>query len=487
MTTTFQQSASGTADLVAIHALGPAGAYRTPVREVIRDTAGAAVAELSMVQPPYISRTIDAQRKMRPLPVARRRSALHKTAEIFANSVIAGLDLEQYVALASRTSGLPIGVTRSGAHDVAAALITAFDAVWPAKPASAAFDWREERTRTGCAVWARRGQVFAVHAPGNTPRIHGLWLQALALGYRVAIRPSRREPFTAHRLIVALRHAGFRPEDAVYLPTDHAGADEIIAAADLAMVYGGQDVVDKYADDPMLITNGPGRTKILITAEVDWREFLDGIVDSIANLGGMRCVNATAVLYEGDPAPLAQAIAERLSTIEALPNGDERAILPTQPLAKAQALVTYLRARAVGTTPVLGADQVLADLGDGSAALRPAVHLLATPDIAKLNTELAFPCVWISPWSRSDGIEPLRHSLVLNAITTDEDLIDDLVNEPTVTNVYRGHHRTYYTTPTTPHDGYLADFLMRNKGFIRTDVNQHHAKPADRPKRQAGT
>jgi hypothetical protein len=54
-----------------------------------------------------------------------------------------------------------------------------------------------------------------------------------------------------------------------------------------------------------------------------------------------------------------------------------------------------------------------------------------------------------------------------------------LVNEPTVTNVYRGHHRTYYTTPTTPHDGYLADFLMRNKGFIRTDVNQHHAKPAD--------
>jgi hypothetical protein len=42
MTTTFQQSTSGTADLVAIDALGPAGAYRTPVREVIRDTAGAA-------------------------------------------------------------------------------------------------------------------------------------------------------------------------------------------------------------------------------------------------------------------------------------------------------------------------------------------------------------------------------------------------------------------------------------------------------------
>jgi hypothetical protein len=160
MTTTFQQSTSGTGDLVAIDALGPAGAYRTPAREVIRDTAGAAVAELSMVQLPYISRTIGAQRKMRPLPVAQRRTALHKAAEIFANSVIAGLDFEQYVALASRTSGLPISVTCAGAHDVAAALITAFDAVWPAKPSGAAFDWREERTRTSGT--ALSGQGFAL-------------------------------------------------------------------------------------------------------------------------------------------------------------------------------------------------------------------------------------------------------------------------------------------------------------------------------------
>ena len=84
-----------------------------------------------------------------------------------------------------------------------------------------------------------------------------------------------------------------------------------------------------------------------------------------------------------------------------------------------------------------------------------------------LNTELPFPCVWISPWSRTDGLKPLRHSLVLNAITTDEDLLDDLINEPTVTNVYSGHHPTYETTPVIPHNGYLADFLMCNKGFIR--------------------
>ena len=49
---------------------------------------------------------------------------------------------------------------------------------------------------------------------------------------------------------------------------------EIISdtAADLAMVFGGQDVVDHYAGDDTVFTNGPGRTKIVITAEKDWRD-----------------------------------------------------------------------------------------------------------------------------------------------------------------------------------------------------------------------
>jgi hypothetical protein len=116
---------------------------------------------------------------------------------------------------------------------------------------------------------------------------------------------------------------------------------------------------------------------------------------------------------------------------------------------------------------LLGGDQVVAPLGDGYATLRPAVHLLDTPDVAKLNVELPFPCVWVAPWSRSDGLEPLRHSLVISAITDDDDLIEDLLADPSIANVYGGQHPTHYTAPEIPHDGFLADFLMRNKGFIR--------------------
>jgi hypothetical protein len=109
---------------------------------------------------------------------------------------------------------------------------------------------------------------------------------------------------------------------------------------------------------------------------------------------------------------------------------------------------------------------VVADLGGGFAALRPAVHLLAMPDPTKLNVELPFPCVWVSPWSRADGVAPLRNSLVLNAITTDDELVGKLLTAPTVTNVYCGRHATHHSAPHIPHDGFLADFLMRNKGFI---------------------
>jgi acyl-CoA reductase-like NAD-dependent aldehyde dehydrogenase len=450
-----------TGDLVDLPALGPDGEYRTRNREVINDTAGVPVAESSVVPRLFVHRSIDAQRKLRPLPPEQREAALTRAADVFVSSTIAGLDFDSYVELTCRVSGLPIAAARAGAHTVAESLTTACDAVCPARPSGASPDWRE-LAPTGGAVWARGGEVLAVHAPGNAPGVHGLWPQALTLGYRVAIRPSRREPFTAHRLIHSLRRTGFRAGDALYLPTDHTVADDVIQAADLAMVYGGQDVVDKYAQDPQVLINGPGRTKILITAECDWRDYLDVIVDSIANLGGMACVNASAVLYEGDAALLARAIAERLSTIAPLPNTDERAVLPTTSIDAARALADHLAAKAAGTVPVLGADTVVADLGGGFAALRPAVHLLATPDPAKLNVELPFPCVWVSPWSRADGIAPLRNSLVLNAITTD----DELVNEPTVTNVYRGRHATHHTAPHIPHEGFLTDFLMRNKGFI---------------------
>jgi len=444
--------------LTDIPALGPDGVYRTHRREIICDTGGDPVAEMSVVPPLFTTRSIMVQRRAQPLPVTHRREALREAADIFDTERLGGLDFAEYLDLTCRISGLPRTVAAAGARAAADGLRDAFDAVSPARPCGAEIDWREQLSG---ALWVRRGEVLAVHAPGNAPGVHGLWPQALALGLRVAVRPSRREPLTAQRMVLALRHAGFRDVDALLLPTDHVGADRLIAAADLALVYGGQDVVDRYSGNPRVLTNGPGLTKILITAEQDWRSHLDVIVDSIAGLAGMACVNATAVLYEGDPTELAAAIAERLAAVPI-------AELPSTPWPIAEQLVAHLRAKATGTRALLGADQVPFDRGDGYAILRPALHVLAAADPAVLNVELPFPCAWVSRWDRSDALTPLRNSLVLTVLSEDDTLVDQLVVEPTITNIYIGPQVTHHSAPHLPHDGFLADFLMRNMGFIRS-------------------
>lgn len=454
--------------MITLDALGPKGSYRTRNRQPVTDVAGAPLAELSLVPPLFITRTMSALRKARPQPVDERMTAIAEAGELFAAGVVDGLTAADYRHTVSRMAGTPLSVVRAATESIARFAASAYDdGLQAARPVGAATDWRDPRTRKGVAVWIRRAEVFAVHAAGNHPAVHGAWLEALAAGYRVAVRPSRREPLTPHRLVSALRASGFGDDQVVLLPTDHGAADEILRGADLGMVYGGQDVIDKYKADPTILPNGPGRSKILITADRDWHDHVDLVVDSVSAQGGAACINTTAVFVEGDPAPVAAAIAERLAALPSLPPEDEKAVLPVYPLESARAIESYLLAKASGARAHLGGDGVVDELADGSAALRPAVFELAGPHTEQARIELGFPCVWVAPWTRSAGIAPLRDTLVLTAVTGDERLLDELLTEPTIRNLYIGDHPTHWMAPGVPHDGFLGEFLMRSKAVIR--------------------
>src|ERR1700720_3085044 len=103
-----------TGDLVDLAALGPEGDYRTRNREIIKDTAGVPVAELSVVPRLFVNRSIDAQRKLRPLDAAQREAALTRAAAPFVSSPIGGLDFDSYVELTCRVSGLPMPAALAG-------------------------------------------------------------------------------------------------------------------------------------------------------------------------------------------------------------------------------------------------------------------------------------------------------------------------------------------------------------------------------------
>src|SRR5262245_17731146 len=253
--------------MLTLDALGHNGPYRTRNRLPLTDVAGAPMGELSLVPPLFVTRAMSGLRKARPLPVDARRKAIAAAGELFATGEVDGMPAADYRLTVSRMSGTPMPVVIDATAMIAEFAAGAYDRVLQsARPVGAVNDWRDEDIRRGGAVWIRRGEVFAVHAAGNSPGVHAGWLEALAAGYRVAIRPSRREPLTPHRLVSALRACGFGDDHVVLLPTDHGVADEILRGADLGMVYGGQDVIDKYAADPTIQPNGPGRSKILITA-----------------------------------------------------------------------------------------------------------------------------------------------------------------------------------------------------------------------------
>ncbi|ADP83135.1 aldehyde dehydrogenase family protein [Pseudofrankia inefficax] len=454
------------AGLFQLDALGPNGPFRSREPLTINDVAGAPVAELSLVPRVFVHRAMAALRRAPTMPYEERLAALTRAGEAFERGTPAGLPTEDYARLVSRICGMPIAVVREAAKQIARSLAGAGPDAGCARPTAAVESWRDPATRYGRAVWTRRGDVFGVHAAGNHPAVHALWPEALALGYRVAVRPSRREPLTPFRLVSALRDAGFGADQVVLLPTDHTVADDILREADLSMAYGGDDVVRKYAADSSVLPQGPGRSKILVSGG-DWRPHLGMIADSVAAGGGTACVNATAVFVDGDPTPLAEALAERLGELPSLPSTDERAVLPIQPIAQARAIERYLLDHAGDATPRLGGTGIVDPLPDGGAALRPAVFQVDRSDAPQTGIELGFPCVWVAPWSASDGVGPLRDSLVLTALTDDAELVDRLVDDPTISNVYLGDTPTYWMRPDVPHDAYLGEFLMRTKAVAR--------------------
>ena len=71
------------------------------------------------------------------------------------------------------------------------------------------------------------------------------------------------------------------------------------------------------------------------------------------------------------------------------------------------------------------------------------------------------------PWAPEVGIAPLRHSLVVTALTSDVALLDKIVSEPSIGNVYIGDCPTHWSAPGIPHDDFLARFLMRTKATFR--------------------
>jgi hypothetical protein len=73
-----------------------------------------------------------------------------------------------------------------------------------------------------------RAKALGVVLPSNSPGVHGLWIPAIAMKMPLVLRPGSAEPWTPFRIVQALIKAGVPAEAFNYLPSDHAGAGEIV-------------------------------------------------------------------------------------------------------------------------------------------------------------------------------------------------------------------------------------------------------------------
>lgn len=440
------------------------GERHTRATETVTALDGRPAAVLSLSPDLLTAQSLRALARTAPLPAAERARRLRAAARHFLHDELGGLTFGRYRACVARVSGHNAPLTDQLTRAVADAVAEAPDRADRARPTGSLPSWRQVPA-AGSGVWTRRGETVAAVLSGNTPTIHGGWLQALALGYRVAVRPSRREPFTAHRVVAALRAAGFRPADAVFLPTAHAGVPGLLRRADLALLYGGDDLVAAYAGSPTVKVAGPGRAKTLVTGGPASPATLGAVADSVTALSGTACVNTTAVLVEDDHARFARDLAALLRARAAGRQTTDRHLGPRVTAPAADALLAYLSRHAAHARAEIPLQEIATPHPDGGVVLGPAVFTVPTQDDPLLGTELPFPCVWIAPWSRAAGTAPLRDSLVVNAITDDPALVDALLDEPTVKNVH-------LDTPTVhgaghlPHEDYAGTFLMRNKAVV---------------------
>ena len=163
--------------------------------------------------------------------------------------------------------------------------------------------------------------VVGLVLPSNSPGVHTLWLPIIPLQIGLVLKPGPQEPWTPYRMTEAFFQAGI-PREAISLYP--GGADvgaAVLDAVDRTMIFGGQATVDRYRGNPKVQAHGPGFSKIVLGDDVvdRWADFLDMMVDSVFLNSGRGCINCSGIWASRHTREIADAIAQRLAKVEALP------------------------------------------------------------------------------------------------------------------------------------------------------------------------
>jgi acyl-CoA reductase-like NAD-dependent aldehyde dehydrogenase len=314
--------------------------------------------------------------------------------------------------------------------------------------------------------------VLGLVLPSNSPGVHTLWLPIIPLQIGLVLKPGPQEPWTPYRMAEAFFAAGIPREAISIYPGEADVGAAVLDACSRSLIFGGTPTVDRYRGNPRVQAHGPGFSKILFgDDQVDrWEEHLDVMVDSVFLNSGRSCINCSGIWASRHARDIAEALAERLGTVQPLPPDHPEAALAafTVPGA-ADAISRAIDAdlQAPGVTDVTAThrkgERVVKD-GRADYLLPTVVHC-DRPDAAIAAKEFMFPFVTVVECPEAGMIEAIGPTLVCSAITCNEKFRRRLLDAVHIDRLNLGPVRTTQLNWLQPHEGNIVDFLFRARAF----------------------
>ncbi len=448
--------------------------------ELVHHATGEPVAVVSQANPGLVVRDINRMDDtvLERFTVAELIEICRRAAKRFIEGVLPIGDGKQtfddYVRQLSATTGMPVAYCRSNADKIRRVMA---DMETIIAGLTRGFDLNildrghgvvEGRTLS----FYREGRIFGAVLPSNSPGVHGLWIPAIALKAPVVLKPGREEPWTPLRIIEALAAEGIPREAFGFYPTDHAGAGELLRHVDRSMLFGDTSTTAPWRSDHRVEIHGPGFSKVILgddTAD-DWERYLDVMIGSIAANGGRSCINASAIWTPRNGKKIAEALASRLSKVQALPVDDPKATIAAFSNAtmaeKISAIIDHeLRVPgAVDATETLRGFPRLVKQ-DRVAYLLPTIIECTDREHPLANREYLFPFASVIECPTAEMPAAIGKSLVVSAITNDKEFIRSLMASANVDRLNIGPIPTYQLSWDQPHEGNLFEHLYRQRAF----------------------
>lgn len=428
-----------------------------------------------------LRRARDAATALRQWPVRELWEICERAGELFVNAELpVGQDgrsqtPEQYVASLSETSGLPYTLCRQNmkkVHHVLTNIRSIVGGLTRGIDDLDVFDRGRGRQQGVPVSFVPLADVLGVVLPSNSPGVNSIWLPALALKTPVFIKPGREEPWTPWRIIQALLVAGYPPVGLSFFPTDHEGADAIMAGSDRAIIFGDDKTLSRYAGEPSVQTHGTGRSKVLIGEDLidRWEDLIDVLVESVAANGGRSCINASCILVPRHADAIADALAKRLGRIMPRAVDDEAAVLSA---FANPAVAEFIDATIEEGLAEDGAVDVTAPYRegprrvtfDGGTYLLPTIVRCPSMDHPLANTEMLFAFSSVVELQQDRMLDRIGPSLVVTAITRDGSFTERLLACPLIDRLNLGSMPTCHVQWDQPHEGNVFDFLFRRRAI----------------------